>query len=66
LPYRSAEFPILFGYGISDREACSDFIEEVTGEIVLKDMPIDELRCMVIKEWFEIEQRFAIKETKYK
>lgn len=66
LPYREVEFPIMFGYGIDDRKACADWWKQVTGEIVSKDVNIEELRSMIEREWWEIENKFLPKEQKYK
>lgn len=65
LPYREASFPIMFGFGIQDDVACRDFLKDVTGEIVSKDTPIQDLRRMVEKEWWEIENRFLSTTPKY-
>ena len=66
LPYREAEFPIMFGYGIEDFKSCAEFWKKVTGEIVSKETTLEELQRMVRKEWWEIENKFLPKETKYK
>jgi recombination protein RecA len=66
LPYREAQFPIIFGYGIDDRVACAEFIEQVTGEVVKKDIDLKELQRMVSENWWEIENKFLPKESKYK
>ena len=65
LPYRSVEFPIMFGYGIDDLGACRDWWKDVTGEVVAKEIPLEELQQMVCEEWKAIEDRFAISESKY-
>ena len=65
LPYREAEFPIIFGYGIDDRKACSEYLKAVTGEIVEKNLPISELHRMVEESWWEVENRFLPTESKY-
>lgn len=65
LPYRSAEFKILFGYGVDDYDACFEFLKEVNKRPPEKDTPIEELRAEVHKRWWEIENDFLPKEPKY-
>lgn len=66
LPYREAQFPIMFGYGIDDWKACAEYLKTVTGEIIPKTMSLDELQRMVEEHWWEIENKFLPKEQKYK
>jgi recombination protein RecA len=67
LPYREAVFDINFGYGIRDWNACAEFWKQVTGEIIPKDTPLEDLQKMVTKEWWELENKFlpTDAETKY-
>lgn len=65
LPYRECGFPIMFGFGIDDWRACSDYIKEVTGEIVPKTTPLEELHERVTKHWWEIEKKFMPVDKKY-
>lgn len=65
LPYREAEFKILFGYGIDDYDACFEFLKEVNKVAPEKGTPIEELRKEVHKRWWEIENDFLPKESKY-
>lgn len=65
LPYREAQFPIMFGYGIDDAAACREYLKTVTGEIVPKTVLLDELHKQVTEHWWEIENKFLPKETKY-
>ena len=65
LPYREAEFQILFGYGINDRAACVDFLKEAKVEID-KNATLDQIHQLVEDTWFEIERGFLVTEKKYK
>jgi len=65
LPYRSAEFKILFGYGIDDYDACFEFLKEVNKKPPEKGTPLEELRAEVKRRWWEIENDFLPKEPKY-
>lgn len=65
LPYREAQFQIMFGHGVDDYKSCADFWKQVTGEIVSKKTTLEELQRMVTKEWWEIEEKF-LKEVKPK
>lgn len=65
LPYRDAEFSVIFGYGIDDWKACADFWKQVTGEIVPKTTSLEDLHRMVSDEWWAIENKFLPKESKY-
>jgi RecA/RadA recombinase len=65
LPYRDAMFKILFGYGIHDWQACADYMKTVTGEIIPKSMPIEQLHGLVEASWWEIEKKFMPNESKY-
>lgn len=66
LPYREAEFPIMFGYGIDDRAACLTWLKSITG---IKQPPdtieLVDLRRMVEDQWWAIEQKFLPTTTKY-
>lgn len=61
LPYREAEFQILFGYGIDDYAASSEFLKKAGVEF---DKDAD-LAPLVNSLWYEIEERFLPKEQKY-
>ena len=65
LPYREAQFPIMFGYGIDDRKACAEYLKTVTGEIVDKKMLLVDLQRMVTESWWEIENKFLPADKKY-
>jgi recombination protein RecA len=65
LPYREAEFPIMFGYGIDDWKACAEYIKQTTGEIVAKTTPLEDLWRMVDEHWWEIERKFMPTVSKY-
>jgi recombination protein RecA len=65
LPYRECEFSIKFGYGIDDWKACAEYWKQVTGEIVSKDTPLEQLQKMVTDSWWEIENKFLPQTSKY-
>lgn len=65
LPYREAEFQILFGYGINDRAACLDYLKQVGSSVDAKNTSLEELHKMVEDSWYEIESRFLVGESKY-
>lgn len=66
LPYREAEFPIMFGWGIDDYKSCAEFWKQVTGEIVSqKTISLKDLQDMVSKEWWDIESKFLRTDSKY-
>ena len=65
MAYREAEFPILFGYGISDFDACVEYMKKVTDEALPKNIPLEELHKMVESSWWEIENKFLRKDKKY-
>lgn len=64
LPFREAEFSIIFGYGMDDFKASADWLKEV-GMAVSKDATSDEIKQLVERTWQEIEARFSPKERKY-
>jgi recombination protein RecA len=64
LPFREAQFPIIFGYGIDDVEACMMFLDEIK-ERVPPDLTPRELRALVQRRWYEIEDTFLPKSKKY-
>lgn len=64
LPYREAEFQILFGYGVNDKAACLDYLKQV-GIDVEKGADLSSLHKLVEESWFEIENRFLVKDRKY-
>jgi recombination protein RecA len=67
LPYREATFPIIFGHGIGDWEACAEYLKSVNGEIVDKTTPLANLHRMVEESWWELENHFLEGiEPKYK
>lgn len=65
LPYREAQFPIMFGYGIDDWKACAEYLKTVTGEIVPKATPLEDLWKQVDQSWWEIENKFLPTVSKY-
>lgn len=66
LPYREAEFALMFGYGIDDYKACAEFWKQVTGEIVSsKITSLKDLHRMVSDEWWQIENKFLRTDKKY-
>lgn len=66
LPYREAEFPVMFGYGIDDFKSCAEFWKQITGELVSsKTTSLQDLQRMVTDEWWAIENKFLPKESKY-
>ena len=66
LPYREAEFQILFGHGIDDDAACRNFLKTV-GIEVQKEHSFDALKRMVESSWWDLENRFLQGvEPKYK
>jgi recombination protein RecA len=67
LPFREAEFNIMFGYGIDDRKACLDWLQEVgaKGEPLKEDDSTDTMHARVEKRWLEIENSFLPKHSKY-
>lgn len=63
LPFREAQYQLLFGYGIDD-EACSrDFLKEVG--VKHDDLRGEQLRALTMREWFEIEKGFLREGNKY-
>jgi recombination protein RecA len=64
LPYREAEFQILFGYGINDKAACLDYLKQA-GIDVDKDETLSTIHKLVESSWYEIENRFLVTERKY-
>lgn len=57
LPYREAQFPIKFAYGIDDYRACTDFLKTTKTDFS-KDVPIEDLQRLVSDKWWEIEREF--------
>jgi recombination protein RecA len=64
LPYREAEFQILFGFGVNDRAACLDYLKQATIEVD-KDADLGIIHKLVETSWYEIENRFIVKDKKY-
>lgn len=64
LPFREAEFPIMFGYGIDDCRACEMWLKQV-GVAFKKEDSVDDLRRMVEDKWWAIEQKFLPTTSKY-
>lgn len=66
LPFRQAEFDLLFGYGVDDRKACKDWLAK-HGSALKNGEKIKstELRAMVERRWFEVERSFLPKRSKY-
>jgi recombination protein RecA len=67
LPYREAEFSILFGYGIDDKEACIDFLKQTKTIDVdeIKKLPLEALHKLVEAKWWELENAFLPTVRKY-
>jgi recombination protein RecA len=65
LPYREAQFPIMFGYGIHDWKACAEYLKQVTGEIVPKTTSLVDIQKQVEDHWWEIENKFLPSGRKY-
>lgn len=64
LPFRQADFPIRFGYGIDDDEANLEFLQKVAK---MKDIPdsTSETTRAVKTKWMEIETHFLPTKPKY-
>jgi recombination protein RecA len=64
LPWRQAQFPIVFGYGIDDDRAAANWLKTEGGE---KDIPSNPkvLRALLEKRWYEVERSFLPKKSKY-
>jgi recombination protein RecA len=63
LPFREAEFPIKFGYGIDDQAAMTDWLESIGAKDTSNNL--QELRALVIQKWYQIEDGFLPKNKKY-
>lgn len=57
LPYREAEFSVLFGHGIDDEASCLDFIKKIGMEID-KNLSLEQLQRVCFDKWWEIEKQF--------
>lgn len=64
LPFRSADFPILFGYGIDDRRSCLEWLK-LTRTPVNDKASLAEIHALVERRWYAIEKQFLPKEKKY-
>lgn len=57
LPYREAEFKILFGHGIDDREACVEYLKQAKVQHT-DDAPLFALQVLVEEHWWALEDKF--------
>jgi recombination protein RecA len=57
--YLEAEFPIRFGYGIDDTQACKEWLASI------KCKERGDLQALVGQQWNKIEESFKPKEKKY-
>lgn len=64
LPFRQATYPIIFGYGVDDRQACIDFLKEI-GTSVPENASLKLLHKRTTRRWYEIEDSFLPKKKKY-
>jgi len=62
LPFRECEFEITFGYGVEDEKASLEFLKSIG---VQAKPTGDELRKMVIDQWYKIEKTFLPVKRKY-
>lgn len=62
LPFREAEFPLMFGYGIDDEAACRAWLKKHN---YTDPVPTEKLHAVVQKKWYEIENTFLPKKRKY-
>lgn len=62
LPFRQCDFNVLFGYGIDDTAASSDFLLSV-GKAVPRTP--EALRQAVVREWYVVEKKFLPEKRKY-
>jgi recombination protein RecA len=67
LPFREAEFPILFGYGIDDKRACLQWLREVDpkGTASLVNGELSNIHAVVERKWWQIENEFLPRQRKY-
>lgn len=66
LPFREAEFPIIFGYGVDDKQACIDWMKSVgTPFKVDTQLSLQQMHQRVERRWFEIETQFLPTTKKY-
>ncbi len=63
LPFREAEFPIKFGYGVDDEIASEDWLSVVG----VKNLPRGkkELDKLVLAKWYSLEKQFLPEKRKY-
>lgn len=64
LPFREAQFDIMFGYGIEDEKASLEFLKEIKVNAP-KDISKDDLRTLAMENWFRIEKSFLPPRGKY-
>ena len=66
LQYREAQFPILFGYGIADRQSCLEWLKLTKTAIDINGASsLDQIHAKVQAKWYEIEQSFLPARRKY-
>lgn len=70
LPFRQAQFEIIFGYGIDNEIACVDWLKEhglpaSWAGAKLTEIPDDKLNSVVEERWWEVEQSFLPTKRKY-
>lgn len=58
--FREARFPIMFGWGIDDEQACLDWLKEIGEKVTGALTPVG-LHQLVEKRWYEIEVDFLHK-----
>ena len=68
MPFRDAQFPIMFGYGIDDQRACLNWIKQVALKVPegTKLETMGDIHKIVEDEWWRIEQGFLPKQQKYR
>lgn len=64
LPFREAEFPITFGYGIDDRKSCVEWLKQIR-QPFKQSATLEDLHKLVERRWYEIEVSFLPKSKKY-
>lgn len=62
LPFRECEFEITFGYGVEDEKASLEFLKSIG---VQAKPTGDELRKLVVEQWYKIEKTFLPARRKY-
>lgn len=64
MPFREAQFPIIFGYGIDDEISSLNWLDDA-GIEVPKGISPEELKELVSETWDEVEATFAPIKRKY-